>query len=69
MTFDIPAVFSSVDPFTCAETVLGVANNVQHFSGMAWDFTTSTMYGSTTDTVATVRWFGRNSAAVVVKKA
>jgi hypothetical protein len=47
--FSIPGVFSSVDTTTCAQTILGVGSNFQNFSGMAWDFTTGTMYGSTTD--------------------
>lgn len=49
MTFDVPAVFSTVDPVTCAETVIGTTTNNQSFSGMAWDYTTGNMYGSTTD--------------------
>ena len=49
MTFDAPATFSSVNPATCEETFIGVASNFQSFSGMAWDCTTGTMFGSTTD--------------------
>jgi hypothetical protein len=49
MDFSVPAVFSTVDASTCAQTVLGTAGNFQNFSGMAWDATTGTMYGSTTD--------------------
>lgn len=68
MTFDVPAAFSSVDPATCAETVLGTSNNFQSFSGMAWDASTGTMYGSTTD-VATSNLYTinlSNGAATLV---
>jgi hypothetical protein len=49
--FNIPATLYSVDTTSCVETFIGFANNggLQSMSGMAWDFTTGTMYASTTD--------------------
>ncbi len=49
--FNVPATLFAVDVTSCSASAIGTANNggAQSFSGMAWDPTTSTMYGSTTD--------------------